>query len=270
MSEIDRLSAQSIPILSYKDDICLGPASGFIYRHLGVDYLVSNWHVFSGRDTYSGQPLHKMNATPNNFRITLHGSQLGKRIEGLQVSLLKPNGEPAWMQHSQGQDIDVAAIRLSDLPSNARMYPVNNHTFHSDLALHAGAEVFILGYPRGLSKQANIPVWKKGSVASEPEVEMDDGTPTVLVDTATREGMSGAPVYIGSSTATNRFIDGSVSQTALPIYQFIGIYSGRFGADQSKDLFLAQLARFFKRRAIEQLFEEPAPANCKLRKNSTV
>jgi len=41
------------------------------------------------------------------------------------------------------------------------------------------AEVFILGYPRGLTKQGVLPIWKRGSIASEPLFNVMDGAPAI-------------------------------------------------------------------------------------------
>ena len=53
--------------------------------------------------------------------------------------------------------------------------------------------MFVLGYPKGISGGRGFPIWKRASIATEPDIQ-HDGLPKLLVDTATREGMSGAPV----------------------------------------------------------------------------
>jgi hypothetical protein len=62
------------------------------------------------------------------------------------------------------------------------------------LSLTPGMDVFVLGYPRGISGGGRFPLWKRGSIASEPDVNIDN-LPMMYIDTATREGMSRAPVY---------------------------------------------------------------------------
>ena len=54
-------------------------------------------------------------------------------------------------------------------------------------------EVFILGFPYKIGNASQIPIWKRGSVASEPELDCDN-LPKLFVDTASRPGMSGSPV----------------------------------------------------------------------------
>jgi hypothetical protein len=43
--------------------------------------------------------------------------------------------------------------------------------------VEAGAEVFILGFPLGLASQGVLPIWKRGSIASEPLVAIDNRIP---------------------------------------------------------------------------------------------
>lgn len=48
-----------------------------------------------------------------------------------------------------------------------------------------GSLWYVLGYPKGLHGGDDFPVWKRASIASEPDLDID-GLPKVLVDTATR------------------------------------------------------------------------------------
>jgi hypothetical protein len=84
-----------------------------------------------------------------------------------------------------------------------------------------------LGYPFGNAPPA-FPVWKRGSIASEPDlVQMTTGY--YLVDTASRPGMSGAPVILRDWT--NNYVDGSVRAfNDRPATNLLGVYSGRMRA----------------------------------------
>src|SRR4051794_887785 len=93
-----------------------------------------------------------------------------------------------------------------------------------DLEVRIGMDVFVLGYPFGRGK-TGLPVWKRGSIASEPN-SVPHVEKYLLVDTASRPGMSGSPVILRSYgmhlTQGNTF---SVSSGAAN--KFIGVYSGR-------------------------------------------
>jgi hypothetical protein len=69
-------------------------------------------------------------------------------------------------------------------------------------------------------------VWKRGSIASEPDL-VKLTTQYYLIDTASRPGMSGSPVILRSWS--NHILESSnfVSNSDKPIDRVIGIYSGR-------------------------------------------
>ena len=103
------------------------------------------------------------------------------------------------------------------------LYPLNVLA-NTRLRIEIGMEVFILGYPFKIELPA-FPVWKRGSIASEPDLVkfVDD---YILVDTASRPGMSGAPVI--RQSRTNHLLEtGDVAMTPNTLTKLIGVYSGR-------------------------------------------
>jgi hypothetical protein len=97
-----------------------------------------------------------------------------------------------------------------------------------------GSEVFVLGYPRGLVHTGVFPIWKRGSIASEPQASVSlDGheyKEMFYVDALTKEGMSGSPV-IALGKAGDQFCTDDGGQVSLPkdSTMFVGIYAGRQG-----------------------------------------
>jgi hypothetical protein len=65
-------------------------------------------------------------------------------------------------------------------------------------------------------------VWKRGSIASEPEV-FSPGQLYMLVDTASRPGMSGSPV-IRRSWGTHQMKGGGVALGAATAIEFVGVF----------------------------------------------
>jgi hypothetical protein len=107
------------------------------------------------------------------------------------------------------------------------LYPLNVLA-NARLRIEIGKEVFILGYPFKIEPPA-YPVWKRGSIASEPQLARFT-TDYMLADTASRPGMSGAPVIRRSWT--NHMVEpGFVALVDTPINKFIGVYSGRVPTD---------------------------------------
>ena len=79
---------------------------------------------------------------------------------------------------------------MDALKGKVTLLPVNELA-PGRIAIMIGMDVFILGYPFGSGPPA-FPVWKRGSIASEPDlVKTTNGY--YLIDTASRPGMSGSP-----------------------------------------------------------------------------
>ena len=98
-----------------------------------------------------------------------------------------------------GRRVDIAVLPIPFKPEELiiSFYPLNILA-NAALRIEIGMEVFILGYPFKIEPPA-YPVWKRGSVASEPQLAPLT-TDYMLVDTASRPGMSGAPVIRRSWT----------------------------------------------------------------------
>lgn len=164
------------------------------------------------------------------------------------------------MQHPVlGQKIDVAAVPLV-CPDGLTVFPLNECPMQAQMRLGIGNDVFILGYPLNIRAEGVFPIWKRASIASEPEIDLR-GLPALMVDTATYKGMSGAPVisrsWGGYMHQSGGFVvAGGVSDS------FVGVYSGRMiGENQG----VAQLGLVWKARVIEEILEGIAKGSFVLR-----
>jgi hypothetical protein len=111
------------------------------------------------------------------------------------IKIRDENNNPLWYTHpirKRGSDVVAVPLPMAGNDPIVNMYPINILKSEADLAVRIGMDVFILGYPFG-SPPPGFPVWKRGSIASEPDLTRI-GTGYMLVDTASRPGMSGAPV----------------------------------------------------------------------------
>jgi hypothetical protein len=237
---IDRLSTISSKLTLYCNSNPIGHATGFIWVIANRIFLISNWHVFAGRNTYTGKPIHNSAAVPDQLYFQAAFEDNGK-LEWLEIriSLFDRDGNSTWLQHpAQGQDIDIAAIEIIKTPANKNICALTEADTVSDMAVSVGSDVFIVGYPLGMTKQFNVPIWKRGSIASEFALPFD-ALPIFVVDTATREGMSGSPVYARSSGA-HMTTTGEFALGTGPTSKFLGVYSGRYG---TTDELAVQLGR---------------------------
>jgi hypothetical protein len=76
---------------------------------------------------------------------------------------------------------------------------------------NVGSDVFILGFPLLPEYSGKFPIWKRGSIATEYTIPYRDRE-TFLVDSTTKDGMSGSPVIFRSTSF--RTVEG-----AMQLYQ---------------------------------------------------
>ena len=239
---IDPLSCNSLYLTCIYQGTQLGTATGYIIYAKGKNYLITNWHVLSGRNPQNNQPLDQAGRTPDQISIWHHGITRGTWIS--KTENLYTGSIPRWMEHAQGKNIDVVAIELENIDSTIKIYPIDFKLSETDLLPQIAMPVSIIGYPLGITAHGVFPVWKTGHIASEPEIDYQD-LPMFLIDATTRGGMSGSPVVIrlngGYKTRMGSYVlSGSVAT------KFLGTYSGRIHQD-------SEIGRVWKSTVLKQL-----------------
>lgn len=226
---VDKLSLGTIPLTPYFNEMEMPEATGFVWRRGEHHYLITNWHVVSGIDLFTKTNLHPHGAWPNKLKchFLIRVGQYEREL--IDIPIRDGDGQPLWLIHpaQEIRAIDVVALPLDyeTLKDRVSLQPIN-HLASGKLAILIGMDVFILGYPFG-SRPPAFPVWKRGSIASEPDlVRLSTGY--YLVDTASRPGMSGSPVILRSWNShimeSNMWM---ATNDARPIDRVIGVYSGR-------------------------------------------
>lgn len=228
LEEIEWASGTVVPLELYDGSERLGLASAFFWREPSGLFLVSAWHCFSGREPHSGQSTDKKNyRVPDRVAFScLADDGSGRATAPLQLPLSR-DGVALWRMHPSGQKIDVAVLPVEALPRGAIIDAINDPTADGvvpleRLVVRAGCDAFVLGYPLELQPTGVVPVWKRGSVATEPALDAD-GLPQVWIDATSRPGMSGAPVFVQGYVA--KPVHGMIPYR--PRLAFLGVYSGR-------------------------------------------
>jgi hypothetical protein len=236
------------------DDTELAVGTAFMYRYDTHLFLVSNWHNFSGRDPQTHEPLADHGGIPNI--VSCYLMRDGKFINREWFDIpLRDNDIPLWFEHpSSGSIVDVGVLPLN-LQSSFKAIPVNELPL-TDMTLRVSHDIFVLGYPLGLVQPMGLPIWKRATVATEPGMS----SPSFLIDTATREGMSGSPVIL---RYRGFYMHGNSKSFGPDDWlgegdDFVGIYSGRLGTSALE----AQLGIVWKRTAIEETIKGKSFAKC--------
>lgn len=222
---IDSSSVTSLFLELVHNNQTIGSASGFVVEFNNNYYLVTNWHVVSGRNPATNQPLFQREITPTYLHITHHSSvRLGTWIRRME-SLLNEDGTSRWLEHQQGGNIDVILLPLQNIDSEIKIYPFDLNLAKTDMIPEPAMPVSIIGYPLGIATGGNFPIWKTGHIASDPDLNYNN-LPVFLIDATTRGGMSGSPVILRSSGGY-RTRSGATILAGDTNTLFLGIYSGR-------------------------------------------
>lgn len=226
--------------------------TGFIYSRAGKDYLITNWHNVTGRHNETHTPLHKMSLVPNIVTVWYHKQTLGRwRTANLPLYSDAESRHPRWLIHPHfGERVDVVAIPIDSHPAGTKLYPITSRANYTDADIQIASDVFILGFPDGLTGGANLPIWKRGTIASEPDIDLDD-LPRLYIDSATRPGMSGSPVIWRSESGTIRTRSGATEFVSGSPTSRIGVYSGRTAATSHE----AQIGYVWKDRVIAEIID---------------
>jgi trypsin-like peptidase len=254
------------------------PGTGFILRRENEFFLVTALHMLTGRHWQTRKPLSDSGFLPESFSLmlpyykftppNLHGFRwVNYNIAPMSVDQGASEGVAPWYVHPRyREDVDVGVIALRDLPQ--RLLELEKASGNADpssgiyafdsanapqLKTAIGDDVFVVGFPENIRTAGEFPIWKRGSVASEPDLPID-GLPYILVDTGTRSGMSGSPVVRRQPAGISIYGESSgLSLLREPITELFGVYSGRFGADDTT----SQLGIVWKRDVISEIIATP-------------
>jgi len=234
------------------------PATGFFWRHNNNAHLITNRHVVTGK--------HSNNSLINNgfeplFLDAYFYQRTGPSNDGLtpvEVASIRidlwRDQNPSWIEHRDNRNFDVVAL---DLGSDLGVFAVNDKEQSVDIWSEAGADCFVVGFPEKLTGPAMTPVWKRGSIATEPSLDYD-GLPIFLCDTATRPGMSGSPVFIKAIGDFGKEGGPRLESGFFGFWtKFVGVYAGRNGEED--DGF--QLGRVWKAGIVEEMLASPKVPN---------
>lgn len=231
----------------------LATGTAFIYEYKQKSYLITNWHNVTGLDPLTKKPLAKHGGIPD---ILVFKLQIQKepyiKWDFFSMNLYNDN-QAEWLVHPLHKElVDVVAIEIEKTEDfKGILRPINKMKL-DDFKLRIADEVFVLGFPYSITGGGSLPIWKRGSVATEPDIDYEN-LPKFFIDTASKSGMSGSPVIFrrfGVHGAEDGII--KISSTIGEIRGFVGVYSGRLTGKSELD---AQLGIVWKKEVIEEIIK---------------
>lgn len=227
-------------------DLCSG--TGFIgVGASGRRALVTNYHNLAQRFPHDGRPMRRDAVVPDSVRIRhvaeIEGRSFIDKVEPVTAS----DGSPKWVEHPvHGRQVDVVALPVNDVAGATLVDLIHSVADEGRQIVIGPAEIVsIIGFPFGL-RPGGLAVWSTGFIASEPELDVN-GLPMLLVDSRTRQGQSGAPVFaVRAANTWTPLTDGRTSLFEHSVNRFLGIYSGRVNEE-------SDLGRVWKPSAIHEV-----------------
>ena len=238
----------------------LSTGSCFFWKLNGRTFLVTNWHNLAGRNPLTNHLMSTTGEIPDRIEFMAFKRVSEPDTAGffnlnylpVKVDLYDDLSHPKWCEHPTfGQKVDIAAIDVTQSIQELQIDHANTLENDAVLDVTVSQDIFVVGFPFGLITNAPAPIWKRGSIALDPTFD-PDGLPKMLIDTATREGMSGSVVMARHIIVGRDYCkkDGTKSQVFIyaKLDLVVGIYSGRHYPHLEK----AQLGIVWKRHAIEE------------------
>jgi hypothetical protein len=208
----------------------LKSASGFIVKTGNQYYLITNWHVVSGRDFFTRELLES-DVEPATLQISLHVHLVGENEKiapislghwkKLSIELYNYDLTPKWIEYQSNKKhhptIDVVALSLE---SNLRLFndapsvltfihrkPLDYWSeissmpmsiIDTDVEYCPSDTVSVIGHPLGWAPtgpQKSAPAfWRRSAVASEIKGVAIIPRDAFFIDPCSPEGMTGSPV----------------------------------------------------------------------------
>lgn len=149
----------------------LHSGTAFIYKYSEKFYLITNWHIVTGLSPKDKTPISAHGGIPDEMHLSFMLDTQPMQW-GYYPLDLYDNNSAEWLVHPiHKEKIDVVAIEIDfDENFSGKIKPLNELKFDK-FNPEVGDDVFVLGYPYALTGGGNFPVWKRGSVASEPEID---------------------------------------------------------------------------------------------------
>lgn len=239
-------------------------ATGFLYQRYGTLWLITNWHVVSGRHAETKELLIDQQ-WPVSMKYRVSVKNLPDiTMANVEQEMYSSMDSPNWLVHPKLlDDVDVVAIRIppnihdvltemqNRMGASARIAVINDPEYIRDeMDIRATDDVAIGGYPRALQQENDFPIWKRAMIASEPDYDYF-GLPRILIDGATRQGMSGGPVLSFSKFGRYLKYPNTIVDNVNSVAKLVGVYSSRVARIEQE----AEFGYVWKSSVIDEIID---------------
>jgi hypothetical protein len=246
VGQLDQISRGSVKLKILRNEAEIGSATGFLMLKNGKHYLITNRHVVLACS---------LDRDPTDIggwlcanKVSIFHNRHGRTDQWFWITedLYDAQGHKKWFEHpSLAGAADIVAIPLTHT-EDVDFYVLDIELMNADIVVEPADTVTIVGFPFGQSQSAGLPIWKTGTVASSLSTDWS-GRPMFLLDTTSRQGMSGSPVYAirpGAFRDKEGQLKMSTKDAAV---RFLGVYSEQYQE--------AELGGVWKADAVKALYD---------------
>jgi len=231
----DEFSLSSLFVIQVNNKgMPFGVASGFfmnVNEHL---FFITNNHVITG-DFAKDEHLKftktrtiPTDSTTSVLRIRTYSKNLNVGYF-IPIDLSRPESTPLLMWEDAINKKGLMDVVAIPAPDSLKKYLdgtkiLSTTNVLSDLLISPSSELFIVGFPSPYGQRDNefYPIWKKGTIASEPDL----GASYYWVDALGSGGMSGSPVYYRNQYYQTKSGNSTMQVGGTPTF-LLGIYSAQ-------------------------------------------
>lgn len=155
------------------------------------------------------------------------------------------------LQQPDGTKKDIVVLVDDNLPKS-----LPSGSIAPEQIVHTvGDDLFLLGFPAGITDQNISPIWKRATIATDLTLGWNKQK-QFLVDSASRKGMSGGPAIYYNKHGNIPVQPGSSISIGKPIHILHGVYVGRLGDSE----FEAQVGVVWKKEMVDEIIDDGRPA----------
>lgn len=227
MTNKSYFSLSSLKIDLYFDETFLSTATGFFIKKDNSFFLVTNYHVLSGRHFETDQPLSETGAIPNKIKIWYHQKNNPWRFKWYFSSLLDKEANQIYIDGKKLNNCDIAVLKITDIPEDIAIYDIDYKDHQSlDIKFYPWQQLLIAWFPYWLSSYSLMPIWKAWILSSEIDFDFK-WLNCFLIDAWTRWWMSWSPVFAYFPWWSYELNNWSQIISSGNYYKFLWIYSSR-------------------------------------------
>ena len=224
---VEHLSLLTTTILLLKGDNVISQGTGFYIvkqdtvKNQFYVFLVTNFHVLTG-----SSPSENKQPLGDNILFFLHKDPKNpKDIKQIRHPLYNRKNIPLWKSSNKFPEADIAIIPIPfGMISDCKIFAITEDWAKTPMKVRPSSPITLVGYPYGYYDTSNsLPIWKTGSIASEPTFDFDN-KPLFVIDISAFPGMSGSPAF-SISHGSYETEDGGFAVATGTTQKFLGIYA---------------------------------------------